>query len=64
MPDAVPPPAPKLDAPETGQFSDSGGAAMKALLVSLSVALIPCGGIGIVLLLVYLWFAGARAVPR
>ncbi|MBK7878350.1 MAG: zinc-ribbon domain-containing protein [Planctomycetes bacterium] len=64
VPEVEPPPAPRVDAPETGQFSDSPGAALKALLVSSAVFLIPCCGIGIALLVLVYWWSSARSTPR
>lgn len=61
-PEVLPPP-PRIDAPETGQFSDGPGAAMKAFLVSAGVLLIPCCGIGLLLLFALLFLSGARP-PR
>lgn len=63
VPDAVPAPAPRIDAPESTQFSDSPGAALKAFLVSGAVLLIPCCGIGVVLIVLFAWFFGSRVTP-
>lgn len=60
VPEVELPPAPRIDAPETGQFSDGPGAGLKALLVSGAVLLIPCCGIGVVLLFFLWYFLSAR----
>lgn len=61
-PQVLPPPTasrPLVQAPDTGQFSDSPATALKVVLVSAAVALLPCCGIGAVILVV-LWFVFTR----